>query len=258
VGNSNWSSMSNSERSSMSNSNRSSMGKVDRGGMGNSDRGSMGNSNWGRVSNSNRGSMDSLDNRSLRVLGDSLIGHFSNITIDIISGVGDSLSPAVRKSHLVGASLDSQAIRGLSSSEGRARVVISHSIVEVVGGDLSKVLSSVASNRVGNSPNKRGGMGNMDRGSVGHSNRGGVSYVHRGGMGHSNRGGVSHSQGGSMGHSNRGSVSHSKGGSMSHMDRGSVGQSHWLEGTSSRLSNLCQPLGVVHLGGGADGRAESL
>merc|ERR1719347_1176113 len=163
MGNSNWSSMSNSERSSMSNSNRSSMGKVDRGGMGNSDGGSMGN----RVSNSNWGSMDSLDNRSLRVLWDSLIGHFSNITIDIISGVGDSLSPAVRKSHLVGASLDSQAIRGLSSSEGRARVVISHSIVEVVGGDLSKVLSSVASNRVGNSPNKRGSMGNMDRGSMG-------------------------------------------------------------------------------------------
>merc|ERR1711954_503763 len=100
----------------------------------------MGNSNWGRVSNSNRGSMDSLDDRSLRVLGDSLIGHFSNITIDIISGVGDSLSPAVRKSHLVGASLDSQAIRGLSSSEGRARVVIRHSIVEVVGGNLIKVL----------------------------------------------------------------------------------------------------------------------
>jgi len=254
VGNSNWSSMSNSERSSMSNSNRSSMGKVDRGGMGNSDGGSMGN----RVSNSNRGSMDSLDNRSLRVLGDSLIGHFSNITIDIISGVGDSLSPAVRKSHLVGASLDSQAIRGLSSSEGRARVVISHSIVEVVGGDLSKVLSSVASNRVGNSPNKRGSMGNMDRGSMGHSKRGGVSYVHRGSMGHSNRGRVSYMNRGGMGHSKRGSVSHSKGGSMSHMDRGSMGQSHWLEGTSSRLSNLCQPLGVVHLGGGADGRAESL
>ena len=136
MGNINWSSMSNIERSSMS--------------------------------NNNRGSKDSLDNRSLRVLGDSLIGHFSDITIDIISGVGDSLSPAVRKSHLVGASLDSQAIRGLSSSEGRARVVISHSIVEVVGGDLSKVLSSVASNRVGNSPNKRGGMSIMD-----HSNRAG-------------------------------------------------------------------------------------
>merc|ERR1719347_1224685 len=222
----------------MSNSNRSSMGKVDRGGMGNSDGGSMGN----RLSNSNWGSIDSLDNRSLRVLGDSLIGHFSNITIDIISGVGDSLSPAVRKSHLVGASLDSQAFRGLSSSEGRARVVISHSIVEGAGGDLSKVLSSIASNRVANSPNKRGGMGNMDRGSMGHSKRGGVSYVHRG----------------SVGHSKRGSVSHSKGGSMSHVDRGSMGQSHWLKGTSSRLSNLCQPLGIVHLGGGADGRAESL
>merc|ERR1719312_2374223 len=242
VGNSNWSSMSNSNWSSMSNSERSSMSNSNRSSMGKGDRGSMGNSNWGRVSNSNRGSMDSLDNRNLWVLRDSLIGHFSNITIDIISGVGDSLSPAVRKSHLVGASLDSKAIRGLSSSEGRAGVVISHSIVEVVGGDLWKVLSSIASNRVGDSPNERGGMGNMDRGSMGHSNRGRVSYVHRGGMGHSKRG----------------SMSHSEGGSMSHMDRGSMGQSNWLEGTSSRLSNLCQPLGVVHLGGGADGRAESL
>ena len=43
-----------------------------------------------------------------------------------------------------------------------------------VGGDLSKVRSSVASNRVGNSPNKRSGISIM-----GHSNRGRVSYVSR-------------------------------------------------------------------------------
>ena len=83
------------------------------------------------------GSMDSLDNRSLRVLGDSLIGHFSDITIDIISGVGDCLGPAIRESNRVGARPGTKSIIRLRGSEGRARVVIIDSIVVGEGKDLS-------------------------------------------------------------------------------------------------------------------------
>merc|ERR1712019_258763 len=202
---SNWGMMSNS----MSNG----------GMMGNSmDNWSMSNSmsNWG-MSNDNRGS---LDNRCLRVLWDSLVGDLSNIAIDIISGVGDSLGPAVRESHLVGASLSSKAIRGLGGGEGRARVVVSDSVVEVVGGDLSKVLhSSVASNRVGNSLHKGGSMGNMHRGSMGNMNRGSMmSHTDRSSMGNMYRGSMGHMDRSSMGDMHRGSM-------MGNMHRGSMSYS---------------------------------
>ena len=100
----------------------------------------------GGVGNKGGGNRDSLG-----VLRDSFIGNISHVSIHIISGVADSLGPAVRESHLVRARLHAEAIRALSSCEGGARVVISNSVVEVVGGDLGKGVTCSVGSGVSNS-----------------------------------------------------------------------------------------------------------
>ena len=81
--------------------------------------------------------------------------------------------------YLVGALNNPSAIVRLTLAKGRARVLISHSVVVGVGGDLSKVGGSIADSMVGN----RGSVDSMvdNRGMVDH--RGGMDQGC--GMGHS-------------------------------------------------------------------------
>jgi len=133
-------------------------------GMGNrvgNDTRSDGMGNW--VSNHSRGNSPDHGN-SLRVDSLSRVGHISNIAINVIGVVVDSLDPAIRKVDLVRSLDNTSAIIGLSSIEGGLGVVISHSIVEGVGGDLIRVdLSSVSYSMnhrsMGNSVDHRGSMG---------------------------------------------------------------------------------------------------
>merc|ERR1719320_988434 len=69
----------------------------------------------------------------LRVVGNSLVRHISNITVVVVSGVVHGLGPAIRKSNGVGSGDGTIAIRGLSSVEGSLGVVISNTILVGVG-----------------------------------------------------------------------------------------------------------------------------
>jgi len=150
-------------------------------------RSSMGNSMVGnRVGNSvvGNGVGNSVDKRSgvgnsvvgnrdsLRVGSSARVGDLGDVTIDVVGVVGHSLDTAVRKVDRVGSLNNTGAIVALGLAEGSARVLVSHSIVVGVGGDLSKVGGSIADSVVGN----RGSMDN--RGMV--NNRGMVD--HRGSM----------------------------------------------------------------------------
>merc|ERR1740131_534964 len=127
-----------------------------------SNRVSKSNSMSNRVSKSNSGVGNSYGG-SYRVLGNTLIGNISNIAINIVGVVVDSLGPSVRESNGVGALFVSKTVRGLSSLEVGARVVISHSIVVGVGGDLGQRISTSNSNRVGNGVSNRVGNGVSNR-----------------------------------------------------------------------------------------------
>merc|ERR1712083_1243898 len=83
--------------------------------------------------------------------------------------VGHSLDTAVRKVDRGGSLNNTGAIVALGLAEGSARVLVSHSIVVGVGGDLSKVGGSIADSVVGNRGivNNRGMVdhrGSMDQG----------------------------------------------------------------------------------------------
>merc|ERR1712088_822767 len=109
----------------------------------------------------NGGSMDSVGNRdSLRVLGLTSVGDLSDVAINIVGVVVDSLDTAVRKVHLVGALNNTSTIVALGLAECSLGVVVSNPIVVGVGGDLSQITCSVDSNRggVGNSVDHRGSM----------------------------------------------------------------------------------------------------
>merc|ERR1719320_1877644 len=69
----------------------------------------------------------------LRVVGNSLVRHISNITVVVVSGVVHGLGPTIRKSNGVGSGDGTIAIRGLSSVEGSLGVVISNTILVGVG-----------------------------------------------------------------------------------------------------------------------------
>merc|ERR1719430_1399083 len=99
----------------------------------------------GGVGNSVVGNRDSL-----RVSSSSGVGDLGNVTINVVGVVVDGLDTAVRKVHLVGALNNTGAIVALGLAEGSARVLVSHSIVVGVGGDLSKVRGSIADSMVGN------------------------------------------------------------------------------------------------------------
>merc|ERR1712181_24752 len=124
-----------------------------------------------------RGGMGNRD--SLRVGSSSGVGNLRYIAINVVGVVVDGLDAAVGKVHLVGALNNPSAIVRLTLAKGRARVLISHSVVVGVGGDLSKVGGSIADSMVGN----RGSVDSMvdNRGMVDH--RGGMDQGC--GMGHS-------------------------------------------------------------------------
>ena len=92
----------------------------------------------------------------------------------------DMLDTAIRKVDRVGSLNNTGAIVALGLAEGSARVLVSHSVVVGVGGDLSKVRGSIADSMVGDggSVDNRGMVDN--RGSV-DSMSNGVGN-HRGGM----------------------------------------------------------------------------
>merc|ERR1719341_1917663 len=107
--------------------------------------------------------------------GSSGVGDLGNVTVIVVGVVVDGLDAAVGKVHLVGALNNTGAIVALGLAEGSARVLVSHSIVVGVGGDLSKVRGSIADSMVGNrgSVDNRGMVdhrGSMDQGcGMGHS-----------------------------------------------------------------------------------------
>merc|ERR1712088_511856 len=134
-------------------------------------RSSMGNSMVGNSVDKRSGVGNSVvGNRdSLRVGSSARVGDLSDVTIDVVGMVGHSLDTAVRKIDRVGSLNNTGAIVALGLAEGSARVLVSHSIVVGVGGDLSKVGGSIADSVVGNRGmvDNRGGM---DQGcSMGHS-----------------------------------------------------------------------------------------
>merc|ERR1712106_1251437 len=93
---------------------------------------------------------------SLRVGSSSLIADLGNKSIIVIGTVVHSLDTAIRKVDRVRTLNNTISIIRFSLVEGSIRVVISNSIVEAVGRDLSKIRGSIArsmgnSNRVSNS-----------------------------------------------------------------------------------------------------------
>ena len=88
-----------------------------------------------RVSH-NRGSSNISSSRGRWVLGLSRVGHLSNIPVDVISVVVDSLDSAIRKVHGVRSLDQTSAIIGLGLLEGSLRVVIVDSVGVGVGGGL--------------------------------------------------------------------------------------------------------------------------
>jgi len=79
------------------------------------------------------------------VLGLSGVGHVSNIAVVVIGVVGHSLGAAIGKSNGVGSSNNTVTVIVLLLVEGSLGVVISDSVGELVGRDLSKVSSGVSS-----------------------------------------------------------------------------------------------------------------
>merc|ERR1719336_2366104 len=120
-----------------------------------------------------RGSVVSTG-RGRGVLGLSGVSHVSNITVVVVGVVGHSLGSAIGKSNGVGSSNNTVAVIVLLLVEGSLGVVVSHGVGELVGRDLSKVISDVSG--------LHGGVvsgGVMDNGGRG-IGRGGVN--HGGGM----------------------------------------------------------------------------
>merc|ERR1712037_428886 len=112
---------------------------------------------------------------SLRVGSSSGVGDLGDVTINVVGVVVDGLDTAVGKVHRVGALNNTGAIVALGLAEGSTRVLVSHSVVVGVGGDLSKVRGSIADSMVGDggSVDNRGmvdNRGGMDKGcGMGHS-----------------------------------------------------------------------------------------
>jgi len=131
---------------------------------------------------------------SFRICGSSIVGDLGHVAVVVVDVVVDVLDAAVRESHGVGTLGVTCAITGLGSIEVRVGVVVSHSILVGVGGDLVRIDLSSMSNHgsmVGRSSmNYRGvvGRGSMDhrgvvgRGSMDHRSSMVDSVDHRGSM----------------------------------------------------------------------------
>jgi len=132
----------------------------------------------------NGGSVDSVGNRSShRVRSLTGVGDLSNIAINVVGVVGDSLDTSVRKVDRVGALNNTCAIVALGLAEGSLGIVVGNPIVVGVGGHLSQIANNRGS--VGNSVDNRGMVDN--RGSV--HNRG-VDSMSEGGSVGNHRGGM--------------------------------------------------------------------
>ena len=68
----------------------------------------------------------------LGVDGSTFVFDISDVTVVVVSGVGDSLDTAVGEGNLVGSG-DSLAVSGLLGVEVGARVIVSNSVLESVG-----------------------------------------------------------------------------------------------------------------------------
>merc|ERR1712128_93678 len=83
---------------------------------------------------------------SVSISGNAIISDISNITIIIISMIGNMLSTAIREVDRVRTFYNTGTIIGLSLVEGSTRVVISNSIGISVGRGLSKVRLGISTN----------------------------------------------------------------------------------------------------------------
>merc|ERR1711970_1363291 len=89
---------------------------------------------------SNHTVSDSVTNsNSLRVYSSALVGHLSHVSVNIVGVVVDGLDTAVRKVDRVGALPGSSAIVRLGSIKASSRVVVGHSVLVGVGGNLVRV-----------------------------------------------------------------------------------------------------------------------
>merc|ERR1719177_104979 len=86
----------------------------------------------------------------LRVGGNTRVLNGGNVAGQVVGVVGDGLDPAVGKVDGVRSGNGTGAIVGFTLAESCARVVVSNSVLVGVGGRLSKVGGSVASNGVDN------------------------------------------------------------------------------------------------------------
>ena len=140
-------------------SDKSTVGK-DRSVVGDSvDNGTMGNCVHNGVGNS----------VGLRVGGNTRVLNGGNVAGQVVGVVGDGLDPAVGKVDGVRSGNGTGAIVGFTLAESCARVVVSNSVLVGVGGGLSKVGGSVASNGVDNGGRVvlGGGGGNGHKGKGG-------------------------------------------------------------------------------------------
>ena len=80
-----------------------------------------------------------VSNNSCRVGGSAIVGHLSDVSINIVGVVVDVLDTAVREVDGVGALSGRSAVVSLGSIEPRAGVVVSHGVLVGVGGDLVRV-----------------------------------------------------------------------------------------------------------------------
>merc|ERR1719369_2250698 len=85
---------------------------------------------------------------NIRIRGSSVIGDGGNISSDVVSFVVDVLDPAVGEVDRVGARYGASSIVSLRLGEVSAGVVVSHSVLVVVGGRLSQVTRIITSHSV--------------------------------------------------------------------------------------------------------------
>merc|ERR1719500_1926742 len=89
---------------------------------------------------SNNTVSDSVANsNSLRVDSSALVGHLSHVSVNIVGVVVDVLDAAIRKVDRVGSLPSSSAIVGLRSLKTSSRVVVGHSVLVGVRGDLVRI-----------------------------------------------------------------------------------------------------------------------
>ena len=132
-------------------------------------RGVVDNGVGDSVDGVDRGSGDVATSRGRGVDGLARVGNLSDVASQVVGVVGDGLDPAVGKVDGVRSGNGTGAIVGFTLAESCARVVVSNSVLVGVGGGLSKVGGSVASNGVDNGGRVvlGGGGGNGHKGKGG-------------------------------------------------------------------------------------------